>query len=212
MTATPAAFPLLPDIPDTSLLPARSRGLVCGSVACGVGKTTIVTSIMGALRVCGLAVRFPDRFAAERSANRATQAAFRRATTRRAVLHGEHGELVDLGTALTDASGQRHPIAGLLPITILLRGPRRTLANHELGPLVPTSPASAGTLPCVHECSWSMANRQPSADQAVYAVGDPPRLEGFRRGSVLSSYARLHFATHSGIAPAFVQAATKGWR
>lgn len=155
---------------------------------------------------------FPELFAAELSANRALQAALRRAAARGVVIYGECGGLMYLGTTLTDAAGQQHPMAGLLPVATSLSGQRLTLAYHELRTLAPSPLAPAGTLLRAHEFHWSVADRQPSADEAVYAVLDPPRLEGFRSGSVLGSYAHLHFATHPGIAPALVQAATKGWR
>jgi cobyrinic acid a,c-diamide synthase len=84
---------------------------------------------------------------------------------------------------------------------------RLTLAYWDLrtrrdGPLAPAGRRLRG-----HEFHWSLPDRAPTPDEALYELEGTDRLEGFRRGSVFGSYVHLHFGSDPALAPAFVRAA-----
>jgi cobyrinic acid a,c-diamide synthase len=150
---------------------------------------------------------FPEVFAAELAANAPMLAALRRAAAGGRVLYGECGGLMYLGESLTDAAGQTHGMAGLLPVRSTMDRARLTLAYwdlrlHQDGLLGPAGKRLRG-----HEFHWSTANRDPTPAEALYALEGVDRLEGFRRGSVYGSYVHLHLGADPALAPALVRAA-----
>jgi cobyrinic acid a,c-diamide synthase len=151
---------------------------------------------------------FPELFAGQLAANHAMLGALRRAAAAGRVLYGECGGLMYLGESLTDAQGRRHAMAGLLPVNSTMRSSRLTLAYWDLrtrrdGPL-----ATAGRRLRGHEFHWSIPDRVPAADEALYELEGTGRLEGFCRGSVFGSYVHLHLGSDPALAPALVRAAT----
>ena len=150
---------------------------------------------------------FPELFAADLAANTAMHAALRRAAGEGRVIYGECGGLMYLGETLTDADRREHPMTGLLPLRSTMSGTRLTLAYWDLttradGPLAPAGHRLRG-----HEFHWSVPDRTPTPEEALYELDRVGRLEGFRRGSVSGSYVHLHLGSDPRLAPAFVEAA-----
>jgi cobyrinic acid a,c-diamide synthase len=149
---------------------------------------------------------FPELFAAELAANAPMRDALHRAAADGRLIYGECGGLMYLGETLTDADSRTHQMAGLLPVRSTMSRSRLTLAYWDLTARGAPFVAPGGRLRG-HEFHWSVADRAPSPDEALYELEGVNRLEGFRRGSVFGSYVHLHLGSDPTLAPAFVQAA-----
>ncbi len=150
---------------------------------------------------------FPELFAEHLAANTAMHDALRRFAADGRLIYGECGGLMYLGESLTDAAGRTHRMAGLLPVNSTMSRARLTLAYWDLttraaSPFVPSGHRLRG-----HEFHWSVADRSPLPDEALYTLDGVERLEGFRRGSVYGSYVHLHLGSDPALASGFVRAA-----
>jgi len=155
---------------------------------------------------------FPELFAEQLAANAGMRAALQTAAADGRVIYGECGGLMYLGETLTDAAGHAHQMAGLLPFKSTMRRSRLTLAYWDLttradGPFAPAGWRLRG-----HEFHWSVADRDPTPQEALYELEGSGRLEGLRRGTVSGSYIHLHLGSDPLLAPAFVNAAWEGLR
>jgi cobyrinic acid a,c-diamide synthase len=150
---------------------------------------------------------FPELFAAELAANTPMLAALRQAQQQGVPIYAECGGYMYAGRALVDAGGQRHELAGLLPLESSMERSRLTLGYHELRPLLDGPIGPRGVAVRGHEFHWSVA--PPTGAAAVYEVlADGPRpawQEGAVVGSAWGSYIHLHFGSDRRLAPHFVQ-------
>jgi cobyrinic acid a,c-diamide synthase len=154
---------------------------------------------------------FPELFAEPLAANTAMHESLRRVADGGRLIYGECGGLMYLGETLTDAEGRTHRMTGLLPVNSTMSRSRLALAYWDLVTREASPFVSSGHRLRGHEFHWSIADRMPSGDEAIYELEGVERLEGFRRGSVCGSYVHLHLGSDPGLASGFVQAAaTKG--
>jgi len=113
------------------------------------------------------------------------------ARDRGALIYGECGGYMVLGSALTDSRGVTHPMAGLLPHTTSMRAPGRVLGYrhlHNLGPL-PFPGMLRG-----HEFHYSTGKGGEGA-APLFAARDAagralPAMGGYK-GRVAGSYAHI---------------------
>ncbi|MGE0544051.1 MAG: cobyrinate a,c-diamide synthase [Dehalococcoidia bacterium] len=150
---------------------------------------------------------FPELFAVQLASNSPMRDSLHRAAADDRLIYGECGGLMYLGESLTDAEGRTHRMTGLLPVNSTMSRSRLTLAYWDLvtrdaGPFVASGHHLRG-----HEFHWSVADRSPSEDEAMYELEGVGRLEGFRRGSVHGSYVHLHLASDPALAPGLIHAA-----
>ena len=155
---------------------------------------------------------FPEVFADQLAANAGMRAALGRAAAQGRVIYGECGGLMYLGETLTDAAGRTHAMVGLLPVHSTMHRGRLTLAYWELTTRINTPLGPAGRRLRGHEFHWSVPDRDPSPEEALYELAESGRLAGMRRGSVYGSYIHLHLGSDPSLAPAFVQAACEAGR
>ena len=119
------------------------------------------------------------------------------ARDRNALIYGECGGYMVLGTALTDAGGKTHKMTGLLPHQSRIDRPNRTLGYRLLrhqGPL-PFARALSG-----HEFHYSTASG-PTAPQlfvAADATGKRLGPMGSVNGKVCGSYAHVIDTSEAG--------------
>jgi len=151
---------------------------------------------------------FPELFAAELAANVPMLAALRAAAGRRIPVYGECGGYMYLGQSLTDATGQQHRMAGLLPLTSSMTGARLTLGYREVRTLRDGPLAQQGTRLRGHEFHWSVGGTTDDA-AAAYEVEitgrQESRFDGAVCGAVWGSYIHLHFGSDPSLAPRFVR-------
>lgn len=105
------------------------------------------------------------------------------------LIYGECGGYMVLGESLTDASGTRHAMAGLLPLSTSFASRRLHLGYRRLTPL--------GEAPwtgdiAAHEFHYSTISAEGEADRlfaARDAAGGTLPAMGLRRGRVMGSFA-----------------------
>jgi cobyrinic acid a,c-diamide synthase len=140
--------------------------------------------------ICWLPGGYPELHAGRLAAARTFLDGLRRFAERRPV-HGECGGYMVLGHALTDAEGQAHAMAGLLPVATsfakrkLSLGYRavRLVADHPLGP--------CGTVLRGHEFHYATGIETPGNAPFVDltdAYGGQWRPAGSRLGNVSGSF------------------------
>lgn len=133
---------------------------------------------------------YPELHAARLSQAVTFLAGLRAAAGRDALLYGECGGFMVLGTTLTDKAGIAHPMSGLLPHDTRIDRPRRVLGYRRLahhGPL-PFPPILTG-----HEFHYSSARRTHGTPlfTATDALGEVLPPMGLVAGRVLGSYAHV---------------------
>ncbi len=133
---------------------------------------------------------YPELHAGRLSRASGFLAGLRAAAARDALLYGECGGFMVLGTTLIDSAGDSHPMAGLLPHETRIDRPKRVLGYRRLAhrsPL-PFPPALAG-----HEFHYSSARRTRGTPlfAAMDALGATLPPMGLVVGRVMGSYAHV---------------------
>jgi len=140
--------------------------------------------------VCWLPGGYPELHAARLSAATAFMAGLARFAETRFV-HGECGGYMVLGQGIEDASGTRHPMAGLLGHETSFARRKMNLGYREATLLADTPVGSAGTLIRGHEFHYA-STINPGADAALAtlrdAAGNSLGNAGGRRGRVTGSF------------------------
>jgi cobyrinic acid a,c-diamide synthase len=133
---------------------------------------------------------YPELHGARLAAATHFKAGLHAARDRGALLYGECGGYMVLGETLVDKAGQRHAMAGLLPVTTRIDRPKRVLGYRRL--------IHAGTLPWPgrlngHEFHYSSAKQTqlPPLFAATDACGDAMPPMGGVLGRVMGSYAHV---------------------
>ncbi len=148
---------------------------------------------------------FPEMFARELSENRPMLDSLRRALESEIPVYAECGGLMYLGQSLSDLQGTDFPMVGALPVVSSMTNRRLTLGYREVAACAATPLLEQGQRVRGHEFHWSVLEKQPSPEQAVYHVVDQDnRPEGFRVGSVWASYIHIHLGSAPGLARRFV--------
>ena len=150
---------------------------------------------------------FPELFAASLSANTSLLASLRAARARDLPLYAECGGLMLLGRSMVDADGQRHRMAGVLPLDSTLAGQRLTIGYRDARAQRTSLLLEAGESVRAHEFHWSSLAAAPAPSEAAYSFDG--LTEGFASGNTLASYLHLHLAAddHGRLARRFVDRA-----
>lgn len=136
---------------------------------------------------------YPELHAGKLAAGSCFQGGLRAASASGALIYGECGGYMVLGEGLVDAEGQRHAMAGLLPLETSFADRRRHLGYRRLLP-------RAGPWQCAlkghefHYCSTVRADGPPLFDTAD-ATGTDVGPMGLVHGSVMGSFAHIIEAT-----------------
>ncbi|MGY4161371.1 cobyrinic acid a,c-diamide synthase [Bradyrhizobium sp. USDA 4461] len=142
--------------------------------------------------VCWLPGGYPELHAGQLAASRRFLGGLRSFAETRAV-HGECGGYMVLGTALTDADGARHQMAGLLGLETSY-AKRRMHLGYRLAELVSPMPGqSPGARLRGHEFHYSTIIAQPDTPLAVVrdAAGAIVAETGSRRGNATGTFFHL---------------------
>lgn len=136
---------------------------------------------------------FPELYAGELAANGALIAAVRSFP---GPIYAECGGMMYLSRSLTDLSGRRFPLVGLVPADVVMRERMQALGYGEARLLVDSILGPAGTLLRGHEFHWSQLSAGAPFALQVRKGGRPPTLDGFAGGNLLASYFHIDFAAH----------------
>lgn len=152
---------------------------------------------------------YPESFAAELAANRSLATELRERTDAGMPLYAECGGLLYLACSLTDFDGSRHQMSGVLPVDIVMDRNHlaisyitvRTSTTSPLGPIGTTARGQE-----FHQSRVTHAEIDADLYEITTSDGRQHR-DGFVQGSVVASYAHLHFASAPEIPAAFLAAA-----
>ncbi|MFH3478941.1 cobyrinate a,c-diamide synthase [Xanthobacter variabilis] len=113
-------------------------------------------------------------------------------------VHGECGGYMVLGTALVDAEGARHPMAGLLGLVTSYQTRKLHLGYRRAQLLAPLPGHQPGTALRGHEFHYSTILEQPDPPLATVqdADGGPVPETGSRRGLVSGTFFHLIAQEH----------------
>ena len=138
---------------------------------------------------------YPELHAGPLAANRTFLAGLRRAAADRVAIYGECGGYMALGDGLIDAAGERHAMAGLLPLVTSFADRRLHLGYREVK-LASSSPLGApGQSYRGHEFHYATIVEEgpgaPLFSSATAAAGHALTTAGRRRETVMGSFVHL---------------------
>lgn len=137
---------------------------------------------------------YPELQAAKLAANDGFLGGLRAAAARGATVYGECGGYMVLGESLTDADGQAHRLAGLLPLETSFARRKMHLGyrNAVLSAATPLGPA--GSVYGAHEFHYA-STVHAGAAEPLFAVSDAAGNDlgpvGLRIGTVMGSFIHL---------------------
>lgn len=137
---------------------------------------------------------YPELHAGRLAGNARFLGGLRAAAARGAVVYGECGGYMALGTGLVDGEGRRHSMAGLLPLEASFAEPRLHLGYRRAvlaagGPLGPAGAAWSG-----HEFHYATVTAEGAGEPLFHCTDSAGRALGpcgRRRGAVLGSFIHL---------------------
>ncbi len=144
---------------------------------------------------------YPELHAGRLASNHAFLAGLRAAAARGAVVYGECGGYMALGRALTDAAGDVHAMAGLLPVATSFAA-RRLSLGYRTVKLARAAPlGSAGTAYRGHEFHYATVTDEGDAPlfDARDAQQQPLGGIGCRSGAVMGSF--IHLVDYDATTP-----------
>ncbi|WP_029057641.1 cobyrinate a,c-diamide synthase [Stappia stellulata] len=134
---------------------------------------------------------YPELHAGQLAAATRCLDGLRSAAARGALVFGECGGYMTLGQGLTDADGNRHAMAGLLPLETSFATRKLHLGYRVLTPIGATP--FAGPL-SAHEFHYATTTHEGAAERlfsARDATGSPLADMGLRAGNVMGSFAHV---------------------
>jgi cobyrinic acid a,c-diamide synthase len=136
---------------------------------------------------------YPELHAGRLAANRRFLEGLRASASRGAAIYGECGGFMVLGHGLIDAEGERHEMAGLLPVATSFAKPALHLGYREARLTRATPLGLAGARFRGHEFHYASLVESGGEPlfQATDAAGASPAPAGAVRGSVLGSFLHL---------------------
>lgn len=138
---------------------------------------------------------YPELHAGRLAANAALLQGLRAAAQRNAAIYGECGGFMLLGRSLTDAEGQDHAMAGLLPVATSFATRKRQLGYRRITALTDSPLGAKGSRFRGHEFHYSMQIGDRGMDTPLFAAADATGVDlgptGCRAGSVFGSYLHL---------------------
>ena len=137
---------------------------------------------------------YPELHAGRLAGGTGFLAGLRSAASRGATLYGECGGFMVLGEGLVDGEGERHAMAGLLPLETGFAAPRLTLGYRRASLVADAPLGPRGTCFRGHEFHYARTLKTGSAQplfEAENASGEALGTSGLRQGRVLGSFLHL---------------------
>tara|TARA_B100000676_G_scaffold309024_1_gene371377 strand:+ start:937 stop:2304 length:1368 start_codon:yes stop_codon:yes gene_type:complete len=137
---------------------------------------------------------YPELYAGTLAAAGGFLQGLKAAAARGALVYGECGGYMVLGEAMTDADGNTHAMAGLLPLETSFAERKLHLGYRGATLAADTPLGPAGTAFGAHEFHYASITREGDADR-LFAATDATGAElggvGLRRGEVMGSFIHL---------------------
>ncbi|MEG9861001.1 MAG: cobyrinate a,c-diamide synthase [Parvularculales bacterium] len=117
------------------------------------------------------------------------------AARRGAFIYGECGGYMALGEGLEEPNGQRHAMAGLLPVSFKFQTDRQVLGYRHVSLAEPCPLGAYETLFRAHEFHYAIAEGERGASSLFYTKpcgeSSPPQATGCKRERVAGSFLHL---------------------
>ncbi len=153
---------------------------------------------------------YPELAARELAANESLKQDLRRRACHGLPIYAECGGLMYLSEEIQDQEGDRHAMAGLLPLRMRMLPRLKALGYREVQLTGDTLLGPAGTTLRGHEFHYSEIAVETGPVRKVYRLtprrSGPSQAEGFTVGNILASYVHLHFGSNPEAARALVAA------
>ncbi len=137
---------------------------------------------------------YPELHAGRLAGNRDFMMGLRAAAARDATVYGECGGYMVLGRGLEDAGGERHEMAGLLPVVTSFAAPRLTLGYREVALGADSPLGNAGSRFRGHEFHYARLCG-PEGDAPLFVCRNARDHDlgstGSRQGGVMGSFIHL---------------------
>ena len=137
---------------------------------------------------------YPELHAGRLAGNGRFMAGLRDHARRGRTLYGECGGYMVLGAGLVDAAGQRHAMAGLLPLETSFAERKLHLGYRTIEALAASALGATGTRFRGHEFHYARVVSEGSAEPLFKcrdAIGQDLGTAGLRAGSVVGSFLHL---------------------
>ncbi|BBD09703.1 cobyrinate a,c-diamide synthase [Desulfovibrio ferrophilus] len=153
---------------------------------------------------------YPELHAETLSTNAGMLSALRSFCASNKPVYAECGGFMTLMQSITDATGHRHPMAGVFPMNAAMGDRFRALGYREAVTTADSAFGPAWTMLRGHEFHYSSLTDMGDGAEAVYKVRDrkgwTDLREGFTVGRTLGTYVHAHFISNPDVPAAFVQA------
>ena len=147
---------------------------------------------------------YPELSAAQLAANATLKRDLHDQAAAGLPIYAECGGLMYLSREIEDLAGNRHPMAGVLPLKVRMLPRLRALGYREITLTAPGLLGPAGTKARGHEFHYSEIAAVPADFPRLYRLtarqGTETTTEGYCVNNVLASYVHLHFGSNPEIA------------
>jgi len=152
---------------------------------------------------------YPELYAAQLAANATLKRHLAEQAESGLPIYAECGGLMYLSREIEDLEGNRHPMAGVLPLKVRMLPRLRALGYREVTLTAPGLLGPAGTKARGHEFHYSEIAAAPADLPKIYRItarqGGEATTEGYCVSNVLASYVHLHFGSNPEIARYLVE-------
>jgi cobyrinic acid a,c-diamide synthase len=153
---------------------------------------------------------YPEAHAAALAANASMRAAVRAFADAGGPVYAECGGLIYLSKTLTQISGERHDMVGLIDAHVAMREKLQALGYVEVETQVPSILGGAGVRFRGHQFRYSeLEVCDDTRPELVYSLrrrrDDKVMPEGYRQRNVIASYVHAHWASNPMVARNFVR-------
>jgi cobyrinic acid a,c-diamide synthase len=152
---------------------------------------------------------YPEVFAAQLSENRSMMSGIKELALSGLPVYAECGGLMYLSQGLTGLTGERLPLAGVLPLEVRMLSRLKALGYRQVTLEADCLLGPAGTVARGHEFHYSEITAGGEGLGQAYRLadrrGEGDRREGYCMGNTLASYVHLHFGSNPALARNFVE-------
>jgi cobyrinic acid a,c-diamide synthase len=152
---------------------------------------------------------YPELSAGQLAANAGMKQSIAALAERGLPIYAECGGLMYLAREIEDLEGNRHPMAGVLPLRVRMLPRLKALGYREVTLTAPGLLGPAGTRARGHEFHYSEivggTADLPRQYQITARQGQEAAAEGYCRNHILASYVHLHFMSNPEVARHLVE-------
>jgi cobyrinic acid a,c-diamide synthase len=152
---------------------------------------------------------YPELYAGQLAANTDLKRSIAAQAAAGLPIYAECGGLMYLSREIEDLTGNRHPMAGVLPLKVRMLSRLKALGYREITLTGPGLLGPAGTKARGHEFHYSEIAGEPGDLPRLYKItarqGQEVHGEGYYIHNVLASYVHLHFGSNPEIARHLVE-------